>query len=67
MCCSSRKRLGKSDLRDLLLRKQGYMVLPLPYYEWQKLPCDKNGDLTAEGLAKFEAWLLAAADGKQLF
>jgi hypothetical protein len=42
-------------------------VLPLPYFEWQKLPCDKNSNLTAEGLAKFEAWLLAAAHGKQLF
>jgi hypothetical protein len=42
-------------------------VLPLPYYEWQKLPSDKVGNLTAEGLAKFEAWLLAAAAGEQLW
>lgn len=64
---SSRKRLGPSDLRDGLLRQQGFKVLPLPYYEWQKLPSDKNGNLTAEGLKKFEAWLLAAVDGKQLW
>jgi hypothetical protein len=71
LCCSRSKRLGKSDLRDLLLRKQGYKVLPLPYYEWAKLPCEKagekNGDLTAVGMAKFEAWLMATAQGKQLF
>ncbi|WIA35440.1 hypothetical protein OEZ86_003880 [Tetradesmus obliquus] len=65
---STRKRLGNSDLRDLLLRQQGFRVLPLPYYEWQKLPSDKaTGNLTKEGLAKFEAWLLAAAEGKQLW
>eukprot|EP00882_Tetradesmus_deserticola_P017257 GHRQ01018480.1.p2 GENE.GHRQ01018480.1~~GHRQ01018480.1.p2 ORF type:complete len:197 (+),score=98.62 GHRQ01018480.1:90-593(+) len=64
---STFKRLGPNNLRDGLLRQQGYQVLALPYYEWQKLPTNKDNNLTAEGLKKFEAWLLAAADGKQLW
>lgn len=63
MYCSRKKRLGRNDLRDRLLAAQGFRVMPLPYFVWDRMPKvrDNIDTLSPQGLRELEAMLLAAA------